>query len=209
MVLGIQKFTYTLIIVPGKTRTFFLCSILCGGLPVHFATPSSNVNHHHHQSNFDLGVARFNPAAISLTPTLHLTRFMASFFSKPTLLLSFSTCIFHASSCPSLQTPMLFSEHAHHPSSTHAPTISLHLPLPSEPLFPSILTSPSGPLFSFSPSALHHTLLSQSFLKLPSHFPSNTMSHSHITSLILPNSDKPFLSASVRSFLSSATPPIP
>ena len=29
------------------------------------------------------------------TPTLHLARFMASSFSKLTLLLSFSTCIFH------------------------------------------------------------------------------------------------------------------
>ena len=33
--------------------------------------------------------------AISLTPNLHLTRFKASSFSKPTLLLSFSTCVFH------------------------------------------------------------------------------------------------------------------
>ena len=33
--------------------------------------------------------------AISPTPTLHLALFMASFFSKPTLLLSFSTCVFH------------------------------------------------------------------------------------------------------------------
>ena len=33
--------------------------------------------------------------AISPTPTLHLTRFKASSFSKPTLLLALSTCIFH------------------------------------------------------------------------------------------------------------------
>ena len=33
--------------------------------------------------------------AISLTPTFHLVPFMASSFSKPTLLLSFSTCVFH------------------------------------------------------------------------------------------------------------------
>ena len=57
-----------------------------------------------HQSNFDLGL--FQPvngdgqiyptlSAIFLTPTLNLARFMASFFSKPTLLLSFSTCVFH------------------------------------------------------------------------------------------------------------------
>ena len=75
-------------------------------------------------------------------------------------------------------------------------------PLPSEPLFHWILTSPSGPLFSFSPSVLHHTLLSRSFLKLLSRFPSNTMSHSHITLPILHHSDKPFLSASARTFLS-------
>ena len=34
-------------------------------------------------------------AAIPPTPTLHLTWFNASSFFKPTLLLSFSTCIFH------------------------------------------------------------------------------------------------------------------
>ena len=33
--------------------------------------------------------------AISPNPTLHLARFKASSFSKPTLLLSFSTCVFH------------------------------------------------------------------------------------------------------------------
>ena len=55
--------------------------------------------------------------------------------------------------------------------------------------FFSIPISPLGPLSSFSPSVLHHTLrsplLSRSFSKLPFHFPSNTISHSHITSLIL------------------------
>ena len=95
-------------------------------------------------------MAGFTPSltAISQIPTLHLAQFKASSFSKPTLLLSFSTCIFTsslvilASSCPSLQTPMLFSKHAYHPSTTHAGTISLRLPLPSEALFPSIPTSP-------------------------------------------------------------------
>ena len=33
--------------------------------------------------------------AISPTQTLHLARFKASSFAKPTLLLSFSTCVFH------------------------------------------------------------------------------------------------------------------
>ena len=37
--------------------------------------------------------------AISLTPTLHLARFKSSSFSKPTLLLSFSTCIFNVFFC--------------------------------------------------------------------------------------------------------------
>ena len=108
---------------------------------------------------------------------------------SPSLLASsMSSLVILASSCPSLQTPMLFSKHAHHPSSTHARTISLHLSLPSEPLFPSIPTSPLGSLSSFSPSVLHHTLLSpllsRPFSKLPFYFPSNIMSHSHITSFL-------------------------
>ena len=92
--------------------------------------------------------------AISPTPTFHLARFMASCFSKPTLLLSFSTSVFHVFFgrprflLPlSLQTLTLFSKRAHHPSSTYALNISLHSPLPSEPLFPLIPTSPLGPLF--------------------------------------------------------------
>ena len=40
-------------------------------------------------------MAGFTPAAISLTPSLHVARFMVSFFFKPMLLLSFSTCVFH------------------------------------------------------------------------------------------------------------------
>ena len=56
--------------------------------------------------------------------------------------------------------------------------------LPSEPPFPSIPISIRSSVL-FSPSVLHHTLLlpllSRSFSKLPFHFPSNTMSHSHIT----------------------------
>ena len=57
---------------------------------------------------------------------------------------STSSLVVLTSSCPSLKTPMLFSEHAHHPSSTHAWTISLHSPLPSEPLFPSLYHSVNG-----------------------------------------------------------------
>ena len=43
------------------------------------------------------GGGRIHPTltAISPTPTLHLAQFKASSFSKPTLLLSCSTCIFH------------------------------------------------------------------------------------------------------------------
>ena len=72
-------------------------------------------------------------------------------------------------------------------------------PFTFEPLFPSIPTSPLGPLSSFSPSVLHNKLLlpglSWSFSKFPSHFPSNTIIHSHITSPTSHNSDKliPFI----------------
>ena len=55
----------------------------------------------------------------------------------------------------------LFS-HAHHSSSTHVCTISLHSPLPSEPLFPSIPTPPLGPIavlfFSISAHFLNSSL---------------------------------------------------
>ena len=50
---------------------------------------------------------------------------------------------------------------------------------------------------AFSSSVSHHALLSPSlfwfFSKLPSHSPSNTMSHSHTTSLISHNSGKSFI----------------
>ena len=167
----------------------------------------------HHQSSIQFwsgfipvnGGGRIYPtlSAIFLTPTLHLARFMASFFSKPTLLLSFSTCVFFGR--PRFLLPFTSNSNAFHrtcPSSL-LNTCPYHLTpfaLPSEPLFPSIPTSPSGALSSFSPSALHHTLLTQSFSKLPSHFPSDTMSHSHITSPLLHDSNKPFLSPSARTF---------
>ena len=57
---------------------------------------------------------------------------------------TFSLVVLTSSCGPSLQIPTLFSKRAHHPSSIHVRTISLHLPLPSEPLFPSIPTSPLG-----------------------------------------------------------------
>ena len=145
------------------------------------------MHHHHHQSNFDLlnGGGRIYPSSNlsnshSLSRSIHGALFSYQRSCSPSpFASSMSYLLVLASSCPSLQTPTVFSERAHHPSSTHACTILLYS------LFPSILTSPSGPLFSFSPSVLHHTLLSlslsRSFLKLPSHFPSNTMSHSHVT----------------------------
>ena len=73
---------------------------------------------------------------------------------------STSSLVILASSWFTLQAPTLFLKHAHHPSSTHALTMSLYSPLPSERLSPSVPTSPLGPMSSFSPSVLHHTLLS-------------------------------------------------
>ena len=57
---------------------------------------------------------------------------------SPPLASSMSSLVVLTSSCRSLQTPTLFSKHVYHPSSTHPCTISLHSPLPSEPLFLSI-----------------------------------------------------------------------
>ena len=145
--------------------------------------------------------------AISPIPTLHFAQFKASSFSKPTLKIAhlLHLCLPYllwSSLLPlalHFKLQCFFSKDAHHPSPTHAQTISLHSPLPFEPLFPFMPTSPLGLLSSFSPSILHHTLLSpwlsRSFSKFPSHFPSNTMAHSHITSPISHNSDKSFLSS--------------
>ena len=144
-------------------------------------------NHHDHQSNFDWGwpdlrhfvsnLSNSHSPSCSIHGVLFLqTNALALLLHK--FASSTSSLVVLASSCPSLRTPTRFSEHAHHPSSSHAHTISLHLALPSEPLFPSIPTSPPGPLSSFCSSLLHHTLLSpllsQSFSKLLSHFPSDT-----------------------------------
>ena len=79
--------------------------------------------------------------AISSTPTLHLTRFMTSSFSKPTLLLSFSTCVYHVFfGCPRFFLHFTSNSNVFLktcPSSllNTCHTISLHSPLPSEPLF--------------------------------------------------------------------------
>ena len=76
------------------------------------------VNQSINQSNFDPGfipLAGIYPTltAISPTPTLHLARFKVSSFSKPTLLLSFSTCIFHAFfGCPHFLLPFTSNSNA-------------------------------------------------------------------------------------------------
>ena len=87
------------------------------------AHPNSNLSNAHSSSCSIQGILLF-PNQHSCSPS--------------TLASSMSSLVILASSCPSLQTPKLFSKHAHHPSSTHARTISLHSPLPSEPLFLSI-----------------------------------------------------------------------
>ena len=78
--------------------------------------------------------------AISPTPTLLLAWFKAPPFSKPTLLHSFSTTVFHVFfGCPPFLLPFTSNCNAflktclYHPSLTHARTISLHSPWPSEP----------------------------------------------------------------------------
>ena len=163
-----------------------------------------------------MGVAGFTPAAISLTPTLHLARFIASFFSKPTLLLSFSTYVYHVFFGRPRFLLALTSNSDAFPRtcpSSLLNTCPFHLTPFDFAIWTAVSFNPNISIrSSFSPPVLHHTLLSpllsQSFLKLPSHFPSNTMSHSHMTSPILHSSDKPFLSGSARTFLSSATPRI-
>ena len=48
----------------------------------------------------------------NFTPTLHLTQFMASSFSKPTLLFSFSTCVFHVFGRPHFFLPFTSNSNA-------------------------------------------------------------------------------------------------
>ena len=144
---SVSPFVYHKYLIVGKSDARFISAVtiallyyagLCESSSIQFWCGIIPVN----------GGGRIYPTltAIFPTPTLHIAQFKAS-SSKPILLLSFSTCVFHVFFgrlrflLPSLQIT-LFSKHAHHPSSTHACTISLHSPLPSEPLFPSIPTSP-------------------------------------------------------------------
>ena len=74
--------------------------------------------------------------AISPTPTHDVSILLDSWhppspnqhsYSPSLLVSSTSSLVVLASSCPSLQTPMLFSKHAHHPSSTHTHTAPSHI----------------------------------------------------------------------------------
>ena len=116
---------------------------------------------------------------------------------------STSSMVILASPCPHFKL-QCFSHNMPIIPPQHMPVLShsirlCHLNLSTCLLFPSIPTSPLGSLSSFAPSVFYHTLLSplrfRSFSKLPSHFPSNTMCHSHITLPILNDSDKAFLSS--------------
>ena len=105
--------------------------------------------HHYHQSNLD--------------PTLHLARLKTSSFSKLTLLLSFSTCLFHVSVVrPRFLLP--FTSNSNTFLKTCPSSLLNTCPYHLTPfafaiwttVFPSIPTSPLGLLSSFSPSVLHH-----------------------------------------------------
>ena len=68
--------------------------------------------------------------AISPTPTLHLTWFMASSLSKPPLLLFFSTCVFHVFfGCPRFLLPFTSNYNAFLKTSpsSHLNTCPYHL----------------------------------------------------------------------------------
>ena len=70
---------------------------------------NSNLSNAHSPSHSIHGILLLQTNTLALLLHLHLSTF---------------SLVVLASSCPSLQTPALFSKHAHHPSSTHARTIS-------------------------------------------------------------------------------------
>ena len=95
--------------------------------------------HHHHQSSFDpvlsplTRVAGFTPLCQQSLPlpfsisfdSLHPPSSNQHSYSPSPLVISMSSSVVLASSFPSLQSPMPSSKHGHHPSLTHARTISL------------------------------------------------------------------------------------
>ena len=121
----------------------------------------SNLSHSHSPSHLIHGILFFHTNTLALL--LHLRSPCLNSLGRPRFLFPFTS------------NSNAFLKTWHHPTLTLARTISLHSPLPSQPLFPSIPTSPLGLLSSFSASVLHHTLLSPSlsqfFSKLPSHSP--------------------------------------
>ena len=132
---------------------------------------------------------------------LQLLRFLARLLTHslpPASSISFLAVLAFASHSLPASSPS--SVYYHHLFLSHVHIILLHLPLPFYPTFPSNPTSPSAPPYSFYPLISLLTLSSpwlfQFFLKLPFHSLSNTMSHFHITLLIVHNCDKPSLSFS-------------
>ena len=93
--------------------------------------------------------------AISPISTLHLARFMASSFSKPTLLLSFVTCVFHVLfGCPCFLFP--FTSNLHLFSQIMLIIPPQHMPPSSHSIRPSVLF--------FSISFTPHDEVSPTFL---------------------------------------------
>ena len=84
---------------------------------------NSNLSNSHSPSHLIQGIFLLQTNTLALL--LHLR--LPFLFWSSSFLLSFTS------------NSNAFIKHANHPSSTHACTISLHSPLPSEPLFPSIL----------------------------------------------------------------------
>ena len=104
--------------------------------------------------------------AISRTPTLHLARFKSSSLSKPTLLLSLSTCVFLVFlGRPRLILPFISNYNAFLrtcPSSL-LNTCPYHLTPFAFAIWNTVSFNPNISVRSsviFSPSVLHHTLLS-------------------------------------------------
>ena len=132
-----------------------------------------------------------NLTAISLTPTLYLAQFKASSFSKPTLLLYFSTWVFHIFfGCPRFLLPFTSNSNVFLKTcpSSLLNTCPYHFTLFAFAIWTTVSFNPNisirASVLFFSISFAPHitlTIVLSVFSKLPFHFPSNTMSHSHIT----------------------------